>query len=84
MSDALLGVAGDGRAERLAAAGAGDDYELLFAAPEARTHEIVATAEEIGLPLTRVGTIEEGRGLILTHQSEPVALPAKLGFEHRR
>ena len=84
MSAALIALRGEDRAARLAAASAGDDYELLFAAPEARTHEIVALAEEIGLPLTRIGAFEAGRGLVLTDQGEPVALPATLGFEHRR
>jgi thiamine-monophosphate kinase len=84
MSDDLLALAGDGRDARLGAAGAGDDYELLFAAPPSFEHAIVALAETIGLPLTRIGAFEAGRGLLLTDQGEPVALPGRLGFEHRR
>ena len=83
MSDALLALAGGGRAARLDAAGAGDDYELLFAAPHAREHQIVALAEEIGLPFTRIGAFETGRGLMLSDGKEPVPLPERLGFEHR-
>src|SRR4051812_19057757 len=51
MSDACRRAAGDDRAARLAAASAGDDYELLFAAAPAHSAEILALADEIGLPL---------------------------------
>ena len=79
----MLALEGDGRAARLEAASAGDDYELLFAAPRAREHEIVALAEETGLPFTRIGAFETGRGLMLSDRQGPVPLPERLGFEHR-
>lgn len=58
----------------LAAATAGDDYELMFAAPEG----VVPPC-----PATRVGTLAAGTGLTLTDRGRVVALPLSLGFQHR-
>lgn len=65
--------AGDDRPARLAAATAGDDYELLFAAPADMAAPTAAT---------RVGTFGEGNGLMLTDHGAPVPLPEKLGYLH--
>ncbi len=73
---ALLGEA------RLAAATAGDDYELLFAAGPAQAPVILALSEEIGLPFSRIGAFATGAGISLTERGTPVALPERLGFEH--
>lgn len=83
LSDALLGHSGDGREARLAAATAGDDYELLFAAAPSAAPDILALGEEIGLSFTPVGGFAAGEGLALSHAGEPVELPERLGFEHR-
>jgi thiamine-monophosphate kinase len=69
-------------ADPLAAAIAGDDYELLFAAPPDRAADILASSEALGLPLTRIGRFAEGAGLALTDGGAPVALPPHLGFVH--
>ena len=84
LSEALLGWSGDGRAARLEAASAGDDYELLFAAPAGHSAAILAVADDVGLPLSRIGEIAVGTGLALTESGEAVALPERLGFEHGR
>ena len=60
--------------DALAAATAGDDYELLFAAPASFAPPC---------PATRVGTLAVGTGLTLTDHGAPVPLPEKLGFQHR-
>jgi len=70
------------RSTPLDAATAGDDYELLFAAPADRAAIILALGEEIGLPLSRIGRCAAGAGLSLTEAGEPVPLPERLGFEH--
>lgn len=64
----------DGRALRLAAATAGDDYQLLFAA-----------APDSALPVTatRIGMFSEGSGLSLFDGGGPVPLPERLGYLHR-
>jgi thiamine-monophosphate kinase len=62
----------DGVEDPQLAATAGEDYELLFAAPP----EFEAPA---GVDLTWIGTAGEGSGLDLTHSGTPVALS---GYEH--
>jgi thiamine-monophosphate kinase len=57
----------------IAAATAGDDYELLFAAPADFTPPV---------PATHVGSFAIGTGLTLTDGPKPVPLPASLGFHH--
>jgi thiamine-monophosphate kinase len=84
LSPALIEFAGDSREARLAAASAGDDYELLFAAPADRTAEIAAIAKALALPLTPIGTASTAPGLRLHHEGAPVPLPKRLGWEHVR
>jgi thiamine-monophosphate kinase len=84
LSDALLTLRGDSAETRTTAAIAGDDYELLFAALPAASTGILALADEIGLPLSRIGAFDEGTGLSLSNHGEPAPLPPKLGFEHQR
>lgn len=64
---------GEDRAARLAAATAGDDYQLLFAAPPGFSPPVPATA---------IGRFAPGAGLTLTFGDTPVPLPESLGFEH--
>lgn len=78
LSPELLAIGG----EPLEAATAGDDYELLFAAPPEAAPQILRLAEEIGLPFSRIGGFEPGAGLRVTASGEAVALPQRLGFEH--
>ncbi|UIJ44654.1 thiamine-phosphate kinase [Sphingomonas cannabina] len=59
--------------DRLAAATAGDDYELLFALP---------AGTEPPVPATRIGAFAAGRGLSLTDRGRPIPLPSRLGYEH--
>lgn len=42
---------------RLLAATGGDEYELLFGAPESKRAGIVAISKALGLPLTRIGRV---------------------------
>ena len=83
LSAPALDVAGDDRDARIAAATAGDDYELLFAAPSDAAVAILALSEELSVPLSRIGSFVSGTGLRLFDGGETIALPASLGFEHR-
>jgi thiamine-monophosphate kinase len=83
LSEAWLACVGNSREARLAAATAGDDYELLFAAPPACAAGILALADRLGLPLSRIGAAEPGEGLRLTDRGEALPLPPRLGWEHR-
>ncbi len=80
-----------GPASRLAAqdpdlpallATAGDDYELLFAAPPAATVAIERLAAELNLPITPIGVIEPGAGVrLLDADGKPVPIAAP-GYRH--
>jgi len=84
LSDAFLAAIGGDRAARIEAASAGDDYELLLAAPAGKAPTLLALADEISLSLTRIGRFEAGSGLRLEDRGEIVPLPDRLGFEHDR
>ena len=60
----------------------GDDYELLFTAPPAARGRIAEIAAELGLPLSRIGTIEAGSGVVVEDaEGRPVEL-ARTGWRH--
>lgn len=73
LSKGFRATLGSGRDARLTAATAGDDYQLLFAAPA-----------DIALPVaaTRIGGFASGGGLSLRDGADSVALPARLGYLH--
>ena len=82
LSPALIAACGGDRQARLDAAIAGDDFELLFAAPPAATPRIERLSKEMALPLARIGALAEGRGLSLTDGGAALPLPKRLGYEH--
>ena len=73
LSPALRVFAAEDRGARLAAATAGDDYALLFAAQPDFAPPVAAT---------RVGRFGEGSGLTLLDADGAVPLPPSLGFLH--
>ncbi len=82
LSAALLAVRPDVLDTRLAAATAGDDYQLLFAADPGQADAIRAHAAAEGVAVTAIGHAAVGAGLLLTHRAQRVALPERLGFAH--
>lgn len=78
LSAAAIANAGAGEAARLAAATAGDDYELLFTAPAGANIARLATGKA---PLGRVGLVTAGRGLTVRGDGGPLVLD-RLGWEH--
>ncbi len=73
LSRALEQVRGASTAVQIAAAQAGDDYELLFALPASERPPVHA------IP---VGHLSEGSGLTLLIDGVAVPLPDRLGWEH--
>ena len=73
LSADYLAFAGGDIAARLAAATAGDDYELLFALPG---------GDEPPIGAVSVGRFDAGSGIALTWHGASVPLPASLGFQH--
>lgn len=61
--------------------GGGDDYELLFTAPAARSAELAAVGQALRCPLTRIGRMIAGNGV----QAGPLDAPHPLdipGYDH--
>lgn len=73
LSPALEATRGASTAVQLAAARAGDDYELLFALPPAKRPPVRA------IP---IGRFEDGSGIRLLIDGADVPLPERLGWEH--
>ncbi len=65
---------------RLAAAG--DDYELLFTAPPEAGEAIGRLAAELKLPITQIGTIEQGAALRLVDAGGHPIPVATAGYRH--
>jgi thiamine-monophosphate kinase len=82
LSDALIHCVGDDQAARMDAAIAGDDYELLFAAPAEAEPAIEEIAAAFGVALTPLGRFEPGAGLRIVWNGAAVPLPPRLGYEH--
>jgi thiamine-monophosphate kinase len=82
LSNDLLAALGDSPQTRIDASIGGDDYELLFAAPDSAAQAIRSAAASAGLPLTRIGRFAEGAGLRILWRGEAVPLPPRLGYEH--
>ncbi|NND44541.1 MAG: thiamine-phosphate kinase [Xanthomonadales bacterium] len=61
----------------------GDDYELCFTWPEARRDELAGIESDLGLKLSVVGRMVEGRGIrCLDSDGQPLAFE-KQGYSHR-
>jgi thiamine-monophosphate kinase len=65
---------------RLAAAG--DDYELMFAAPPEAGEAIARLAAELALPITAIGTIEDRSGVRLIDAGGNQIAVATTGYRH--
>ena len=62
------------------AAGGGEDYELLFTAPEPVAEQVVAAAGIAGSPVTWIGTVRDGAGVRLLAEGG-AARPLR-GWDH--
>ena len=60
----------------------GDDYELCFTAPCAAAARIATIAGDIVLPLTRIGTITEGSGLVVRDEDGAPLSAMPCAFDH--
>lgn len=66
----------------LDALSAGDDYELLFAAPPMASQAIAAAAARCGVAVTEIGRIAAGEGVHLVDaEGRPVAV-GRTGYQH--
>ncbi|CAD5373161.1 thiamin-monophosphate kinase [Rubrivivax sp. A210] len=60
----------------------GDDYELLFTAPESQHDAVLAAGRTAGVPVTRCGRILAGSGLTVLDGDGRALAPSWQGFDH--
>jgi thiamine-monophosphate kinase len=65
-----------------AALSGGDDYELLFTAPQKRRTQIEALSPRLDVPLTRVGKIREQQGLRVIDATGAEVQVERAGWRH--
>src|SRR3546814_16990947 len=82
LSAALLAVRPDVLDTRLAAATAGDDYQLLFTADPGAANDIRAIAAALNVAATPIGHAGVGDGITLPHLAQPLPPPGRPGFLH--
>lgn len=82
LSPAVRRIVG-GRPDLLARAlTGGDDYELVFTAPEARREAVVAAAAAVGVPVAEIGAVRAGAGVtVLGSDGAPLRLD-RPGWRH--
>lgn len=76
-------AAAQGLAAEELAATAGEDYELLFTVADERVAAVEAALASVGCPVTWVGTVEVGAGLVLIDRAGRRRCDLR-GFEHGR
>ena len=84
LSSAARTVIGTDRALLATALTGGDDYELLFTAPEGARPALRALSEETGVAITEIGRMRDGPAgqvTVLDGLGEPLLLPVR-GWEH--
>jgi thiamine-monophosphate kinase len=60
----------------------GDDYELVFTAPQDQRQNVIQAAAGSGVAVTRIGNLSAGAGLIVRDaMGQPITLGEK-GFDH--
>lgn len=80
-SQALRAVADASFRVRCQASG-GDDYELAFTLPDDRIAAVRVALAESGLPLTRIGRVVEGEGVVLRDAAGHALEPGASGWDH--
>jgi thiamine-monophosphate kinase len=80
-----IAACGDAALVRECLTGGGDDYELLFTVPPNRRDEIQVVSADLGLALTRIGSIVPGeaRAVLRDAQGNAIAVE-RPGFDHFR
>jgi thiamine-monophosphate kinase len=82
LSFAARAIAGGDPDIRSRLAAAGDDYELLFAAPADATETIAKLSLRLGVPVTRIGRIDVGTG-VRPHNADGHQIPLDAtGYRH--
>jgi thiamine-monophosphate kinase len=62
--------------------GGGDDYELVFTAPQSARDPVAALSSELKLSLARVGSIQVGEPKLAVLDAQGRPMPVGRGFDH--
>lgn len=62
----------------------GDDYELCFTAPGRKQKQLEELSLKLAIPLTRIGTITQGEGLVVLNTDGSVLTLETRGYDHFR
>ena len=61
----------------------GDDYQVLFTTPEDHREALLIDARHLNQKITRIGTVEAGRGVTCLLQGEDVSETLTGGWKHK-
>jgi thiamine-monophosphate kinase len=78
---AFAGI-GDAELERDCVLSGGDDYELLFTADGDKRAALEALGRELGLALTRIGTIEAGAPRLVVRDARGAPMSYRGAYDH--
>ena len=73
---------GDADLERRCVLSGGDDYELLFTAAREHQRELEALGAELGIALTRIGTMEAGNPRVDVRDAGGRPIAHRGGYDH--
>ena len=73
---------GDAQLQRRCVLAGGDDYELLFTAPQSARRELEVLSAALRLALTRVGSIRSGEAKLQLLDALGKSMAAGRGFDH--
>ena len=82
LSPALRRLWDGGEAAIVRAATAGDDYEIAFTAPPSARWDLAAIAAACRVPITEIGQVEAGQGVLLRGADGRIIDVARPGFVH--
>ncbi len=75
-------LVGDGPELFLDCLSGGDDYELAFTAPADRATDVAAAASASGVPVTCIGSVTAGQGVIVRDRQGGAVELARTGYRH--
>jgi thiamine-monophosphate kinase len=82
LSEAARGLLSAGRATLEDILGGGDDYELLFTAPQSARAALAEAAARAGVPIARIGRIVDGSSVTVRDGDGRVVPLRRLGYRH--
>jgi len=62
--------------------GGGDDYELLFTAPPSHQEALTSLGRNVGVPITRIGSIDVGKRVRVLDADGQEIVPRTTGYHH--